>query len=62
MKTPTDLVKDGIDQYTKGDIAGAESSSPGPWTSIPTIGTSYYYLGLIAYCAQGLSQGGRRCT
>ena len=49
MKTPTDLVKDGIDQYSKGDVAGAESSFSRSLDLDPTIGTSYYYLGLIAY-------------
>jgi hypothetical protein len=49
MKTATDLVKDGIDQYSKGDIAGAESSFSKSLELDPAIGTSFYYLGLISY-------------
>jgi hypothetical protein len=49
MKTATDLVKDGIDQYSKGDSAGAESSFSRSIELDPSLGTSFYYLGLIAY-------------
>jgi len=49
MKTATDLVKDGIDQYAKGDIAGAESSFSRSLDLDSSIGTSFYYLGLISY-------------
>jgi hypothetical protein len=49
MKTATDLVKDGIDQYSKGDIASAETSFSRSLELDPAIGTSFYYLGLISY-------------
>ena len=49
MKTATDLVKDGIDQYSKGDVAGAESSFSRSLELDPSIGTAFYYLGLISY-------------
>ena len=49
MKTATNLVKDGIDQYSKGDVAGAESSFNRSLDLDPSIGTSFYYLGLISY-------------
>jgi len=49
MKTATDLVKEGIDQYSTGDIAGAESSFTRSTELDPSFGTSYYYLGLISY-------------
>jgi hypothetical protein len=49
MKTATDLVKDGIDQYTKGDMTGAESSFTSSLALDPGTGTAYYYLGLVAY-------------
>ena len=49
MKTSTDLVKDGIDQYSKGDMAGAETSLNKSLDLDPSSGTAYYYLGLVAY-------------
>jgi tetratricopeptide (TPR) repeat protein len=49
MKTSSDLVKDGIDLYTKGDVAGAEPSFQKSLELDPSSGTAYYYLGLIAY-------------
>jgi tetratricopeptide (TPR) repeat protein len=49
MKTATDLVKDGIDQYTKGDMAGAEASLSKSLDLDPSSGTAFYYLGLISY-------------
>ncbi len=49
LKTATDLVKDGIDQYTKGDMAGAESSFTKSLDLDPSGGTAFYYLGLISY-------------
>ncbi len=49
MKTATDLVKDGIDRYSKGDMASAESSFSRSLELDPSIGTSFYYLGLISY-------------
>ena len=47
-KTATDFVRDGIDQYSKGDIAGAEGSFSRSTELDPSIGISFYYLGLIA--------------
>ncbi len=49
MKTATDLVRDGIDLYTKGDLANAESSFKKSLDLEPSSGTAFYYLGLIAY-------------
>jgi tetratricopeptide (TPR) repeat protein len=49
MKTSSDLVKDGIDQYTKGDMAGAEASLTKSLDLDPSSGTAFYYLGLISY-------------
>ncbi|MGO9307951.1 MAG: tetratricopeptide repeat protein [Spirochaetia bacterium] len=49
MKTATDLVKDGIDQYTKGDMAGAEASFTKSLDLDASSGTAFYYLGLVAY-------------
>ena len=49
LKTATDLVKDGIDLYTKGDMAGAEPSFSKSLELDPSGGTAFYYLGLIAY-------------
>src|SRR5208337_2789087 len=39
----------GIDQYTKGDMAGAESSFTKSLDLDPSSGTAFYYLGLISY-------------
>jgi tetratricopeptide (TPR) repeat protein len=49
MKTSTDLVKDGIDQYMKGDMAGAETSLTKSLDLDPSSGTAFYYLGLVSY-------------
>ena len=49
MKTATDLVKDGIDQYAKGDLPGAETSLTRSLDLDSASGTAYYYLGLVAY-------------
>lgn len=49
MKTATDLVKDGIDQYTKGDMAGAEATFTKSLDLDPSSSTAFYYLGLISY-------------
>jgi hypothetical protein len=49
MKSSTDLVKDGIDQYTKGDMAGAEGSFSKSIELDPANGAAFYYLGLISY-------------
>jgi tetratricopeptide (TPR) repeat protein len=49
LKTAADLVKDGIDQYTKGDMAGAEASFTKSLDLDPSSGAAFYYLGLISY-------------
>jgi hypothetical protein len=49
LKTAIDLVKDGIDLYTKGDIANAEISFTKSLALEPTSATATYYLGLIEY-------------
>jgi tetratricopeptide (TPR) repeat protein len=49
LKTATDLVKDGIDQYTKGDMAASEQSMTKSLDLEPSASTPWYYLGLIAY-------------
>ena len=49
LKTATDLVKDGIDQYTAGSLPAAEDSFNGALALDPENGTAFYYLGLIAY-------------
>jgi tetratricopeptide (TPR) repeat protein len=48
VKTATDLVKEGIDLYTKGDMANAELSFAKSLELGPS-GAASYYLGLIAY-------------
>jgi len=49
LKTAMDLVKDGIDLYTKGDMANAELSFTKSLALDPTSATATYYLGLIEY-------------
>ena len=49
LKTAIDLVKDGIDLYTKGDMANAELSFTKSLALEPNSGTATYYLGLIEY-------------
>ncbi len=49
LKTASDLVKDGIDQYAKGDLAGSEQSMTKSLELEPASSTPWYYLGLIAY-------------
>jgi tetratricopeptide (TPR) repeat protein len=49
LKTAADLVKDGIDLYTKGDMAGAEASFTKSLDLDPSSGAAFYYLGLISY-------------
>jgi hypothetical protein len=49
LKTATDLVKDGIDQYTASNLAVAEDSFAGALALDPANGTASYYLGLVAY-------------
>ncbi len=49
LKTATDLVKDGIDTYTGGDLAAAQSSFEQAVAVDTSASTAWYYLGLIAY-------------
>ena len=49
LKTAPDLVRDGIDLYTRTDLANAESSFAKSIDLDPSGGTAWYYLGLIAY-------------
>ena len=56
LKTATDLVKDGIDQYAKGDLANAEASFAKSLELEPSSSTAWYYLGLIAYSGKDYSK------
>ena len=49
LKTATDLVKDGIDQYNGGDLAAAEDSFTKSVALDPGGSAAWYYLGLIEY-------------
>ncbi|HUI71813.1 MAG TPA: tetratricopeptide repeat protein [Spirochaetia bacterium] len=49
LKTGNDLVHEGIDQYTKGDLASAEQTLTRAITLQPDASAGWYYLGLIAY-------------
>ena len=49
FKTAVDLVKDGIDLYTNGDLANAELSFTKSLALEPASATATYYLGLIEY-------------
>jgi tetratricopeptide (TPR) repeat protein len=49
VKTANDWAKDGIDQYTKGDGAKAETSFGKCLELDPGSKTAWYYLGLISY-------------
>jgi tetratricopeptide (TPR) repeat protein len=49
VKTATDLVKDGIDLYTRGDMAGAETALTKSLELDPSASTAFYYLGLVSY-------------
>ena len=56
LKTAIDLVKDGIDLYTKGDMANAELSFTRSLALEPASATATYYLGLIAYSRKNYPQ------
>ena len=56
LKTPIELVKDGIDLYTKGDLANAELSFRKSLALDPTSATATYYLGLIDYSRKNYPQ------
>jgi hypothetical protein len=49
LKTAIELVKEGIDLYTKGDMANAELSFTKSLALEPNSGTAAYYLGLVEY-------------
>jgi tetratricopeptide (TPR) repeat protein len=49
LKTAPDLVKDGIDLYTKADLGNSEQSLRKSLDLDPGNSTAWYYLGLIAY-------------
>jgi tetratricopeptide (TPR) repeat protein len=49
LKTATTLVKEGIDQYSKGDLANAEQSFTRSLDLEPGGATAWYYQGLLAY-------------
>jgi tetratricopeptide (TPR) repeat protein len=56
LKTATDLVKDGIDLYAKGDFANGEASFAKSLELEPGSSTAWYYLGLIAYSRKDYSK------
>lgn len=49
LKTGTDLVREGIDLYGKGDFSGAEKALTSAVDVQPDASAGWYYLGLIAY-------------
>jgi tetratricopeptide (TPR) repeat protein len=49
LKTGNDLVQEGIDQYTKGDLTRAEQTFTDAVGLQPDSSAGWYYLGLIAY-------------
>ena len=49
LKTSTDLLKDGIDQYGSGDLAAAGASLQKCIDLDATNSTAWYYAGLISY-------------
>ncbi len=49
MKTANDLVREGIDQYTKGDLTAAGQTLTTAVALAPDLSAGWYYLGLIAY-------------
>ncbi len=49
LKTGSDLVRDGIDQYTKGDLTAAEKTLTNAVDLQPETSAGWYYLGLISY-------------
>lgn len=56
LKTAAELVKDGIDLYTRGDMANAELSFTRSLAQEPVSGTATYYLGLIEYSRKNYSK------
>ncbi len=49
VKTPQDLLKDGVDAYAAGDMDGAEKDFASSLELAPDSNIAYYYLGLISY-------------
>jgi len=49
LKTGNDLVHEGIDQYTRGDLASAEQTLTRAVALQAEASAGWYYLGLIAY-------------
>jgi tetratricopeptide (TPR) repeat protein len=49
LKTSTDLLKDGIDQYGSGDLAAADASLKKCIDLDTANSTAWYYVGLISY-------------
>ena len=49
LMTAPDLLRDGIERYTKGELKEAEGSLRAALELKPDNATVYYYLGLIAY-------------
>jgi hypothetical protein len=56
LKTAAEMVKDGIDLYTRGDMANAELSFTKSLALEPSSGTATYYLGLIEYSRKSYSR------
>lgn len=49
LKTPQDLIQDGVDAYAKGELDQAEKSFQAVLKEEPDSDISNYYMGLIAY-------------
>jgi tetratricopeptide (TPR) repeat protein len=49
VKTPQDLLKDGVDAYAAGDLDAAEKAFAASLELAPDSNIAYYYLGLISY-------------
>ena len=56
LKTATALLKDGIELYTKADLANAELSFTKSLDLEPGAIAAWYYLGLIAYARKDYSR------
>ena len=56
LKTAAEMVRDGIDLYTKGDMANAELSLTRYLALEPVNSTATYYLGLIEYSRKSYSR------
>ncbi len=58
LKTPQDLLKDGVDAYAGGDPDKAEKAFNSALEFLPDSGIAYYYLGLIAYGRKSYDRAG----